>query len=440
MTTEHPLFWAARMGSIARFAGLAAFCLFATFAFFAAPSAAAEARGHAGHAASGPVRAEGKAASPYASLAPFRCNDITLKCATAATPAWAPDGALWLAWIANGVVLAAHSRDLGKSFSAPAVIARHGERLDIGPDAVPQIVIDASGRIVVAYSVFRDDHWNAQVLVSISHDGGKRFSAPRAIGPNPASQRFPALAFAPDGALFAAWIDKHLVAEAAKRGRKPKGASIAYAWSDDGGATFTAPAIAHAESCECCRIGAAVPAKDRPVIAFRGVFGQQVRDHALVAFNARNAPGASRRIAADNWVTDACPHHGPSLAVDGRGTMHVAWYTQGRTRSGTFYARSMDGGKSFSTPMVVGRDEQRSGRPYLLAAATTVWMAWKEFDGETSTVHGRVSQDGGETWGATAELARTRGYSHHPMLTRRDGRTYLSWLAHDEGYRLVPLR
>lgn len=440
MATEHPLFRAAHMGSITRFAGLAAVCLFATFARFAAPSAAAETHGHAGHAAGSTVRAEGNAASPYASLAPFRCNDTTLKCATAAAPAWAPDGALWLAWIANGAVLAARSRDRGRSFSAPVVIARHGERLDIGPDAVPQIVIDTSGRIVVAYSVFRDDHWNAQVLVSTSHDGGKRFSAPRAIGPNPASQRFPALALAPGGALFVAWIDKRLVAEAARQGRKPKGASIAYAWSDDGGATFGAPAIAHAESCECCRIGAAVPARDRPVIAFRDVFGQQVRDHALLAFNARNVPGALRRIAADNWVTDACPHHGPSLAVDGSGTMHVAWYTQGRTRSGTFYARSMDDGKSFSTPMAVGRDEQRSGRPYLLADATTVWMTWKEFDGETSTVHGRISHDSGETWSVAVELARTRGYSHHPMLTRRDGRTYLSWLTHDEGYRLVPLR
>ncbi|MCC7122891.1 MAG: exo-alpha-sialidase [Gammaproteobacteria bacterium] len=305
---------------------------------------------------------------------------------------------------------------------------------------MPQLVIDARGRIVVAYSVFRDDDWNAQVLVSTSQDGGQRFSAPRAIGANPASQRFPALAFAPDGALFAAWIDKRLVAEAAKQGRKPKGASIAYAWSDDGGSTFSAPAIAHAESCECCRIGAAVPARDRPVIAFRAVYGQQVRDHALLAFDARSVPGALRRVADDNWVTDACPHHGPSLAVDGHGTMHVAWYTQGRARSGTFYARSADGGKRFSTPMAIGRDEQRSGRPYLLAAATTVWMTWKEFDGETSTVHGRISQDSGETWSAAVELARTRGYSHHPMLTRRDGRTYLSWLTHDEGYRLVPLR
>jgi len=413
-----------------------ALCL-AMLVIFAAHAYAGESQGHAGHVASTGAT-KGKSSSTYASLSPFQCSGTTLKCATAAAPAWAPDGTLWLVWVANGAVMTASSRDLGASFSEPARIAHHGDRLDIGPDAMPQIVIDANGRIVVAYSVFRDDHWNAQVLVATSHDGGRRFSAPRAIGTNPASQRFPAIALAPDGVLFVAWIDKRLVADAARQGRKLKGASIAYAWSDDGGLSFTAPAIAHAESCECCRIGAAVPVNDRPVIAFRDVFSQQVRDHALLAYAGRNAPGALRRIANDNWVTDACPHHGPSLAVDARGTMHVVWYTQGRSRSGTFYARSIDGGSSFSPPMTIG--ENRPGRPYLLADGTNIWMAWKEFDGTTSSVRRRVSQNGGETWGDVAEIARTRGYSHHPLLTRRDGRTYLSWLTHDEGYRLVPLQ
>jgi hypothetical protein len=400
----------------------------------AAPGYSADGHAHGGHAAGG------AAGSPYAALAPFRCSGAGLQCATAASaPAWAADGSFWLAWAAEGAIAVARSADLGRTFSAPVTIGRHGDRLDIGPDALPQIALDAAGRIVVIYGVFRDDQWNAELRVSTSEDGGRHFPPPQPIGDNPASQRFPALALDPGGALFVAWIDKRLTAAAARQGRRMQAASIAYAWSDDGGKRFTAPAIAHAESCECCRIGAAVPAAGRPVLVFRDVFRQKVRDHALIAFTARDRPGPLRRVAVDDWVTDACPHHGPSLAVDGAGTLHVAWFTQGRRRSGVFYARSTDGGLSFSAPMPIGRAEQRAGRPYLLADGRTVWMTWKEFDGDTTTVHHRVSQDGGATWSAAAEAARTRGYSHHPMLTRHGGRTYLSWLSHDEGYRLIPL-
>lgn len=396
----------------------------------AAPTAAATA---ASTAAATP------GASPYATLAPFRCAGATLRCATAATPAWAADGTLWLAWTADGAVAVASSRDEGRTFGAPVIVGRHGDRLDVGPDARPQILVDAAGRITVVYGVFRDDHWNAEVLVARSVDAGRTFSPPRPIGPNPASQRFPAVALDASGALFVAWIDKRLVAAAAKQGRRLQGASVAYAWSDDPGTRFTAPAIAHAESCECCRLGVAFAGPGRPVVLFRDVLGQKVRDHALVAFTARDRPGPLVRVAADDWATDACPHHGPSLAIDGEGAIHAAWFTDGRARSGTFYAHSIDGGRAFSEPMAIGRPDRRAGRPALLAAGRTVRMAWKEFDGETTTVHTRVSSDAGATWSAPREIARTANHSDHPLLTHRGAQAFLSWLTRDEGYRLMPL-
>src|SRR5262245_34417236 len=135
--------------------------LLAVLIVFTSRVYAGEPHGHATSAAA----IKGKSNSPYASLSPFQCSGTMLKCATAVAPAWTPDGTLWLVWVANGAVMTASSRDLGASFSEPTRIAHHGDRLDIGPDAMPQIVIDKSGRIVVAYSVFRDDHWNAQVLV-----------------------------------------------------------------------------------------------------------------------------------------------------------------------------------------------------------------------------------------------------------------------------------
>ena len=385
----------------------------------------------------------------YAAMSPFQCAGNGLDCATAATPAWGPDGALWLAWVANGDVVVARSPDGSGAVQRPVVVGRYGAFADIGPDARPQIVVGAGGRVIVAFGVFKDEQWNARVLVATSDDGGASFAAPRPVSDDDASQRFPALALASDGALFIAWVDKRLVAAAARQGRRVAGAAIAYAWSADGGEHFGPARIAHASSCECCRIGAALPAVGHPVLVFRDLAAPGVRDHALLAFAAADEPGPLRRVAVDDWQIDACPHHGPALAVGPQGLLHVAWYTQGRRRQGVFYARSADGGRRFSAPMRLGRAEDgtgrpavlaRAGRPAVLARGVDVWLAWKSFDGQRSTVFVQRSRDAGRTWAAPQARLASAGYSDHPLLGWRGDEPMLSWLTHDEGLRLQDLR
>lgn len=407
--------------------------------FLACLAFAGSARAAGDHAHGAPAAAGRAPGAAYAAMSPFACSDAALACATAATPAWAADGGLWLAWVAGGTVSVARSDDGGRSFGPPRVIGRHGSYADIGPDARPQVVVDREGRILVFYAIFKDEHWNAQVLVSRSVDGGRSFSEPRPVTADGASQRFPSVALDEDGSVFVAWIDKRLVAAAARQGRKLQGASIAYAWSNDGGASFTEARIAHAESCECCRIGATFAAPGRPAVVFRDVFEQRVRDHAMLVWASRDAPGPLHRVAVDDWATDACPHHGPALAIDAGKTVHAAWFTQGRVRSGTFYARATEGGRAFSPPMRVGGDGARAMRPHLLATRTRVWLAWKAFDGKRTTVFVQHSADGGQSWSDAQAVLSTAAYSDHPLLVARDGQAHLSWLTHDDGYRMVPL-
>jgi hypothetical protein len=75
-------------------------------------------------------------------------------------------------------VSVARSTDAGATFGPASVVGRPGAALDAGTDARPQIVVDAQGHIVVAYSVFKDKAWNAQVLVATSTDGGATFGTP----------------------------------------------------------------------------------------------------------------------------------------------------------------------------------------------------------------------------------------------------------------------
>ncbi len=367
------------------------------------------------------------------------CAGRELACAKAATPLLLPDGTLWLAWTAGGSVSVARSGDLGRSFAPAVVLDPAAKVIDNGPDARPKIVRDGAGRITVAYSIFKDEHWNAQVLVSRSTDGGHSFSPPHPLDADPASQRFEALEVLPSGDVFAAWLDKRDAAAAKRAGHGYEGAALAYAWSKDGGETFGSAGIAQDQSCECCRLAVALTPSGRPAVLFRNIYDGGVRDHAVTTFTEAGAAGPVYRVSVDDYRINGCPHHGPSLAVSAGGTYHAAWFTNGRARKGLFYARSADGGRSFSAPMLLAGPERQAARPTVLATAAGVWLAWKEFDGEHTLVRAQTSHDDGVSWSAPSTVAQTEDESDHPMLVSDGQGTFLSWMTQKEGYRLIRL-
>lgn len=386
-----------------------------------------------------PAPATASAASRHAGHSESACASPALACAKAASAAFDGHGTLWVVWAAAGSVSIARSTDAGVTLGAATVIGSHGAALDTGTDARPQIVVDEQGRIVVAYSVFKDKAWNAQVLVATSTDGGATFSTPRSLSRDGASQRFAALALRPDGQLLAAWIDKRTVAAARSKGLSQAGAAVAVAWSGDAGQTFTGERIVQDLACECCRLAAAFDARQQPVLLYRGLFDGGERDHALLTLADSGDVRSRVRVAEDRWAIDGCPHHGPSLAASSDGTLHAAWFTLGQARQGLFYARSADGGRTFESPQRVGDASRQPGRPSLFASGLALWLVWKEFDGQRLSIKLRRSADGGLTWSADRVVAETTQSADHPLLIGDGKRVHLSWLTRHEGYRLIPL-
>ena len=366
------------------------------------------------------------------------CQSSALECANAATPFFSADGKLLLAWTANGVVSVGQSSDFGKTVTTTVKIAEHGKSLDVGSDARPQIVADKQGNVFLAYAFFKDSNWNAQINTARSSDGGKTFTSPVSLVQDNSSQRFPSALLRADNSIFISWIDKRLVAAAKQGGEKRLGGSIAYSFSNDGGKTFQVEQFANQSTCECCRIGGSLDPQDQPVIAYRAIFSGGIRDQASQVISAKGAEPI-RRVAEDDWKTDACPHHGPSIAVSGSGKFHVAWYTQGSKRSGVFYANSTNQGMSYSRPTKIGSEGTNVSRPYLLALGQQVWLVWKEFDGTHSLVYIKQSIDDGKTWDTPKIISKTRDYSDHPLLINQGDAVFLSWLTRADGYQLIQI-
>jgi hypothetical protein len=352
-----------------------------------------------------------------------------------ATPAFSPDGTLWLVRANADKIVVVHSGDLGKTFSAPVAVTPEPMNLDWGPDARARIAVDDKGRLIVTFAIFQDKRFNGRAFFARSTDNGASFARPQPLTADTTSQRFENVAIDPAGRVFAAWLDKR---NAAHAGRSYPGAALAYAWSDDG-AAFGDTRIALDNTCECCRLGIAFAGPGRPAIVFRNIFEGSIRDHAVVTFKDATTPGPLQRVSVDNWKLEACPHHGPSLAIAPDGSYHVAWFTDGTALKGLFYARAASADAPFGEPRALSPPPRQPARPYLLADGGALHLVWKEFDGTKALVRWQVSHDSGRSWSEAKTVADTDDASDHPLLVARAGHAYLSWLTKTEGYRLIPL-
>ncbi|EKS28042.1 sialidase family protein [Afipia felis] len=366
------------------------------------------------------------------------CTDVALSCATKVTPAFGPDGKLWIAMLAGGKVAVANSTDGGRNFTKPVAVTDQKLDMDWGPDARPKIVIDKHGDLIVAFSTFRDTAFNGEVFTTRSTDGGATFAPIRPITSNNVSQRFETLALDTDGTVFAAWLDKRNRAPAKKKGEAYDGAGLFFATSRNGVA-YSQAQLVHNNTCECCRLGVAFAGHGRPVVIFRNIFEDGVRDHAITTFSDLDTPGPIHRVSNDDWKISACPHQGPSLSIAPTGTYHATWYTNGKNRQGLFYARSLDGGATFSKPVPIGDPAHNPSRAFVLATAQGTYLAWKEFDGEKTAVRMMQSADDGKTWSEPKTVMETADSSDHPLLVSFGRAVFLSWMTKKDGYRFQPV-
>jgi len=362
-------------------------------------------------------------------------RDILAKPSLVVSAVFDGNGRLWQASIRGRHLYVSHSDDRGATLSVPVQVNPEPEDILSDGENRPKILV-CDGVVYLSYTQGLAQPMTGDIRFSRSLDGGQHFSAPLTVNDNREiiSHRFEAMAVNGKGQVFLAWLDKRDLSTAQRQGKPYRGAAVYSAQSDDGGASFRANLKAADHSCECCRVAMALDRDGTPVILWRQVFGKNTRDHALLKLDGHSA---LQRASQDGWELDACPHHGPALAIAVDGVYHLAWFTNAPQRKGLFYASSADGGKTYSAPRSFGNYDAQAGHADVLSQGRTVYLTWKEFDGETGGAYLMVSRDGGANWAAPRKVASSADNSDHPFLIGDSKQVYLSWNTLKEGYRLI---
>lgn len=189
-----------------------------------------------------------------------------------------------------------------------------------------------------------------------------------------------------------------------------------------------------ARTCDCCQTASA-RARSGRVIVYRDRSLEEVRDIAIVR-EVNGAWTAPTRVHADNWVFDACPVNGPSVAALGD-TVAVAWFTGAQDTARVRVALSVDGGASFGAPVRVD-DGDPIGRVSVVlddrAQPLVLWMERTGADSAAVRVR-RVAWDGAQSEAVTVASVGAARASGFPRVVRHGDQLVFAWTEPGVGVR-----
>ena len=348
--------------------------------------------------------------------------------------AFGPDGRLWRIVPEKKHVYVDYSTDLGKSFSSPVVVNKESQAIKVSGENRPGIVVDHDGRITVIYAA--EGNQPVALYFSISTDNGQSFSTPSPLSDTAAeANSFQGrLTLSPSGPAYAFWHD-----ERDRTDWKQAGNSIYYTIINAQNGLMQASRKLSDTLCDCCRIASAFDSHGQPVVLARFIYPGGIRDHGLILTGKDGKEPLARRVTFDQWTIEACPEHGPSIAISDANRYHIAWFTQGTARQGLFYAYSDDQGTHFSTPLPIGNPDRLPSHPDLLTQGLHVLLTWTEFDGVSTQLRLMQSNDGGQIWLPAQTLAESAADTDFPFLLSNNQAVFVSWNSKTEGYRLLPV-
>jgi hypothetical protein len=318
------------------------------------------------------------------------------------TVAPAPDGTAYIAWVEHrqnkeSDVMLAHLDREGQLKDAPVrVDPQTGEATAWRGDP-PTVAVAPDGTVYVGWTarVAAEGHAN-DLYLSASRDGGKTFEQPLKVNDDgkKVTHAMHSLAVAADNRVYVVWLDERnlVMPSASQKGMKMEhmeaNREVFFAASVDGGRSFSPNQRLAKDACPCCKTAVTAGKDGRVFASWRQVLPGEFRHIALAASADGGKTFSSPVIVSDDrWMTASCPVSGPALSATADGALRVVWYTEGdKGEPGIYWAESRDDGKTFSESKTFAKGRAR-GNPLLLAGGKSgATIVWESNEGGASRV------------------------------------------------------
>jgi len=298
------------------------------------------------------------------------------------------NGNIVLSWVkerndSSAILCYAVSADNGKTFGEPVVIPSSNK---IHPHAenLPKIIFKSSGEVIAVWGELNPkptNPYSGKICYAQSFDNGRSWSAAKNLVTDVKGddQRYFDVALKSDGEAAIVWLDN-------RKTTTREGSAIYYA-STKGRNGFEDERRIGEPCCECCRTDLLIDHQNIHIV-YRAILDDSIRDMVHVfSGDGGKTFSSPERISEDNWVIRACPHTGPTQAINKSG-LHAAWFTMGRN-GGVYYSHSKDNGKSFSTPDSIAG---KSGKHPQIAVMPNNELAivWDEVVRDSTDFHSSI--------------------------------------------------
>jgi hypothetical protein len=299
----------------------------------------------------------------------------------------APDGTIYIAWVEHrenkeADVMLAPLDDAGQLKSSPVRVNPNvGQATAWRGDALT-VAVAPDGAIHVGWTARLPSQKHANELyLSTSRDGGRTFEPPVKVNDDgqAVEHGMHSLAVGADNRIYVAWLDERNVVKPPPAPAQPGNGQqkmehmeanreVFIAFSVDGGRSFSRNTRIGKEACPCCKMALATGRDNRVYASWRQVLPGEFRHIAFAVSEDGGKTFSSPMIVSDDrWMIASCPVSGPALSAGTDGAVRVVWYTEGeRGTPGLYWAESRDNGKTFSESRPLAKGEAR-GNPLVLA-------------------------------------------------------------------------
>jgi BNR repeat-like domain len=328
----------------------------------------------------------------------------------------APDGSVYLVYGADNSIFCAYSRDGGKTFSTPVLVANEGV-LSLGMRRGPRIAAAKDYLVITAVVSKQGRGRDGDLLSWRSGDRGKTWSKAVAVNdtPNAAREGLHGMAAGPENVVIATWLDVR------GEGSAPAGTQLYAAISRDGGQSWGANVLVYRSPdgtiCECCHPSVVSDQKGGIYVMWRNAL-KGARD---MYFSSSSDNGktftTAKKIGEGTWRLEACPMDGGDMAISPTNGPETVW-----RRGGQIFLAPLN-----STEQILG-----SGKDPVIAWGTNGrYVAW-----HNTTAKGLVVL----APGASAPIQLGSKGSYVNLVTGPEGSIIATWEEGDQASKAVKVQ